>query len=135
MRRLRQLQEPPHRLRLRRRRPHLQLRQNNAAVKRRIRNKKKDGIPPKKVGLARAISKLGYCSRSRAAQLIAASRVRWNGAVRRDPETPVHLGKDRIEIDSQPVAKSSTIYLALNKPRGVVTTASDEKRRDTVYSF
>src|SRR5881628_2224136 len=82
MRRLRQLQEPPHRLRLRRRRPHLQLRQNNAAVKRRIRNKKKDGIPPKKVGLARAISKLGYCSRSRAAELIAAGRVKWNGAAR-----------------------------------------------------
>jgi len=104
-------------------------------VKTRIGNKKQDNQQLKKVGLARAISKLGYCSRSRAAELIAAGRVRWNGAVRRDPETPVHLGKDRIEIDGQPVARSSTIYLALNKPRGVVTTASDEKRRDTVYSF
>src|SRR2546426_231523 len=135
MRRLRQLQEPPHRLRLRRRRPHLQRRQNNAAVKRRIRNKKKDGIPPKKVGLARAISKLGYCSRSRAAELIAAGRVKWNGVVRRDPETPVHLGKDRIEIDGQLLAETAKIYLALNKPRGVVTTASDEKGRETVYGY
>ncbi len=89
----------------------------------------------KKVGLARALSKLGYCSRSRATELIAAGRVKWNGAVRRDPETPVHLGKDRIEIDSQPLADRSKIYLAMNKPRGVVTTAADEKGRETVYAY
>src|SRR5258708_7291179 len=116
-------------------RPHKRLRQNNAAVKRRIRNRRKDGSPLKKVGLARAISKLGYCSRSRAAQLIAGGRVKWNGTVRRDPETPVHVGKDRIEIDGQPLESSSKIYLALNKPRGVVTTASDEKDRETVYAY
>jgi 23S rRNA pseudouridine2605 synthase len=104
-------------------------------VKRRIGNKKDQAGSLKKVGLARAISKFGYCSRSRAAELIAAGRVKWNGAVRRDPETPVHLGKDRIEIDGQSVARRSKIYLALNKPRGVVTTAADEKARETVYSF
>ena len=98
-------------------------------------NKKTQGQSLKKVGLARAISKLGYCSRSRAAELIVAGRVKWNGTVRRDPETPVHLGKDRIEIDGQPVAQSSKVYLALNKPRGIVTTADDEKGRDTVYSL
>ena len=91
--------------------------------------------PLKKVGLARALSKLGYCSRSRAAELIAAGRVKWNGTVRRDPETPVHLGRDKIEIDGQPLAATSKIYLALNKPRGVVTTAADEKDRETVYAY
>jgi 23S rRNA pseudouridine2605 synthase len=104
-------------------------------VKRRTRNKTSERGPLKKAGLARAISKLGYCSRSRAAELIAAGRVKWNGAVRRDPETPVHLGKDHIEIDGQPLAESSKIYLALNKPRGVVTTAADEKNRETVYAY
>src|SRR5258708_34144576 len=98
-------------------------------------NKKARAGQLKQVGLARAISKLGHCSRSRAAELIAAGRVKWNGAVRRDPETPVHLGKDRIEIDSQPLADRSKIYLALNKPRGVVTTAADEKGRETVYAY
>jgi 23S rRNA pseudouridine2605 synthase len=87
------------------------------------------------VGLARALSKLGYCSRSRAAELIAGGRVKWNGMVRRDPETPVHLGKDRIEVDGQPLAESSKVYLALNKPRGVVTTAADEKDRETIYAY
>jgi len=104
-------------------------------MKRRRGNKKAQGGPPKKVGLARALSKLGYCSRSRAAELIAAGRVKWNGAVRHDPETPVHLGRDRIEIDGQPLMESSKIYLALNKPRGIVTTAADEKNRETVYAY
>ena len=88
-----------------------------------------------RVGLARALSKLGFCSRARAAQLIRARRVRVNGALRHDPEAPVRLGKDRIEIDGQPIASASKIYLVLNKPRGIVTTASDEKGRDTVYSL
>ena len=103
-------------------------------MKSKIKNKKAQDRPLKKVGLARALSKLGYCSRSRAAELIGAGRVKLNGTLRRDPETPVHLGKDRIEIDGQPLASSSKIYLALNKPRGVVTTASDEKGRETVYA-
>jgi len=86
------------------------------------------------VGLARAISKLGYCSRSRAAELIAAGRVKWNGAVRRDPETPVHLGKDRIEIDGQPVASSSKIYLAMNKPsRSRDDGVRRKKTRDSLF--
>ncbi len=40
------------------------------------------------VGLARVLSKLGYCSRSQAQQLIDAGRVQVNGAVKRDPEAP-----------------------------------------------
>jgi 23S rRNA pseudouridine2605 synthase len=58
-----------------------------------------------------------------------------NGMVRRDPETPVRLSKDRIEVDGQPIAAATKIYLALNKPRGIVTTASDERGRDTVYTL
>jgi len=104
-------------------------------VKRKTSNKKREAGPLKRVGLARALSKLGYCSRSRAAELIAAGQVKWNGAVRRDPQTPVHLGRDRIEIDGQPLAPSSKIYLALNKPRVVVTTTADEKSRETVYAY
>ena len=97
--------------------------------------KQNRGSKDKKVGLARALSKLGYCSRSQAAELVRAGRVKLNGAVRRDPETPTHSGKDHIEVDGVPLAASTKIYLALNKPRGVVTTASDEKGRETVYAY
>ena len=88
----------------------------------------------RRVGLARALSKLGYCSRTQAAELIHAGRVGLNGSVRRDPETPVRLEQDRIVVDGQAVDSQKKIYLMMNKQRGVVTTASDEKGRDTVYA-
>jgi 23S rRNA pseudouridine2605 synthase len=88
----------------------------------------------RKIGLARALSKLGHCSRSQAAELIRAGRVRLNGGVQRDPETPVRLERDRIVVDERAVEPPPKIYLMMNKPRGVVTTASDEKGRETVYT-
>jgi len=96
-------------------------------------------VPPsdasRRVGLARALSKLGYCSRSTAFELIRAGRVHLNGGIRRDPEAPVHIERDRIEVDGRELAAPSKVYLILNKPRGVVTTASDEKGRETVYAY
>jgi 23S rRNA pseudouridine2605 synthase len=89
----------------------------------------------RKVGLARALSKLGYCSRSQATELIRAGRVRLNGGVRRDPETPVRIDRDRITVDDGAIGAAKKIYLMVNKPRGLVTTASDEKGRETVYSI
>ncbi len=88
----------------------------------------------RKIGLARALSKLGYCSRSSAAELIRAGRVSLNGKIRRDPETPVS-GKDQIAVDGKLAEAREKIYLMMNKPRGVVTTASDEKGRATVYTI
>jgi 23S rRNA pseudouridine2605 synthase len=89
----------------------------------------------KHVGLARAISKLGYSSRSRAVEWIRAGKVRVNGNAVRNPEAPVRLGKDRVEVEGLAVSAAEKVYLMVNKPRGLVTTASDEKRRDTVYSL
>jgi 23S rRNA pseudouridine2605 synthase len=86
------------------------------------------------VGLARALSKLGYCSRSQAQQLIRAGRVQVNGTVKRNPEAAVYLERDRIEVDGGRVRPAGRIYLMLNKPHGLVTTAADEKGRPTVYS-
>ena len=86
------------------------------------------------VGLARALSKLGYCSRSQAQQVIRSGHVRVNGAVKRNPEAPVFLGRDRIEVSGALIHSAEKIYLMLNKPRGLITTASDEKGRPTIYA-
>jgi 23S rRNA pseudouridine2605 synthase len=56
-----------------------------------------------------------------------------NGNVRRDPETPVHLSQDRILVDGRAVEAQQKIYLVMNKPRGLVTSASDELGRETIY--
>jgi len=89
----------------------------------------------RQIGLARALSKLGYCSRSQASALIRAGRVTLNGSERRDPETPTRLERDQIKVDGQSVSSAQKLYFIMNKPRGLVTTASDEKGRDTIYSL
>jgi len=86
-----------------------------------------------RTGLARALSKSGYCSRSTACTLIRSGRVRLNGRVLRDPEKPVVLGQDSIEVDGHKLGPATKLYFVMNKPRGVVTTAEDEKGRGTVY--
>jgi 23S rRNA pseudouridine2605 synthase len=84
--------------------------------------------------LARALSKLGYCSRSAAVGLIHAGRATINGTVCRNPEKPVHLPEDLLSVDGKTIQSQARLYLMLNKPRGLVTSTSDEKGRDTVYS-
>jgi 23S rRNA pseudouridine2605 synthase len=58
-----------------------------------------------------------------------------NGALVTNAEAPVRLERDKIEVDGQAVRLAEKEYWMLNKPRGVVTTASDEKGRATVYDY
>ncbi len=89
----------------------------------------------RKVGLARALSKLGYCSRSRAFDLIGAGQVLVNGRVERNPERPTDLERDKMTIGAERVDAPKFICYLVNKPRGMVTTARDERGRETVYSL
>ncbi|HEX5340519.1 MAG TPA: pseudouridine synthase [Gammaproteobacteria bacterium] len=84
-------------------------------------------------GVARVLSKRGLCSRTQAAEWVRAGRVRVNGRLVSDPEHPVYAGRDHIEVDGADAQAGERVYLMLNKPRGVVTTARDERGRDTVY--
>ena len=82
--------------------------------------------------LQKLLSAAGVCSRRRAEEYITAGRVTVNGRSaslgdRADPD------RDEIALDGQPVVRSQTrTVLMLYKPRGVVTTLSDEKGRRTV---
>lgn len=78
------------------------------------------------------LSKRGLCSRTEAAEWIRAGRVRVDGRIVRDPEFPVVAGLQQVAVDGVDDAPARH-YIALNKPRGLVTTARDEQGRDTVY--
>jgi len=84
------------------------------------------------VGLARRLSKLGICSRSEATRRISEGRVFADRKLVTDPEFPT---QDHTEIlmDGVVVTRADSLYLMLNKPRGLITTASDEHARGTVY--
>lgn len=90
--------------------------------------------PATRTGLARAMSKLGFCSRSKATELIRMGKVTVNRTVRKNPEFPVILGQDIIIMDDVSINQAAHIYVMLNKPRGLVTSASDELGRETVFS-
>ena len=83
-------------------------------------------------GLARVLSKRGACSRTEAARWIAAGRVAVGGRIVRDPEHPT-AATAVIAVDGVLVRAAERVYVALNKPRGLVTTVVDERGRDTVY--
>ena len=82
--------------------------------------------------LQKLISAAGVCSRRRAEEYIQTGRVTVN-SVRAELGMKADLSKDRVEVDGVPLpASSGHTYLMLNKPRGYVTTLSDEKGRRTV---
>jgi 23S rRNA pseudouridine2605 synthase len=98
---------------------------------------KKPGVPKRNLprhGLARILSKMGLASRTQAADWVRDGRVSVNGRVVRDPEFPVSMDADKIAVDDRDVAGVERVHLMLNKPRGLLTTASDEQGRDTVYA-
>lgn len=85
-------------------------------------------------GLARVLSKLGVCSRSQAGQWIREGRVSLDGHVIRDPEWPVLIDRQQLAVDGRPVQRAACVYVAFNKPRGLVVSAADEQGRATVYT-
>lgn len=85
------------------------------------------------MSIARALSKLGAYSRSEGERLVVTGRVRVNGEIVRSIGTRVTPEADRIDVDGAPVVQATLVYLALNKPRGLVTTRVDPQGRATIY--
>ena len=87
----------------------------------------------KRATLPRALSKLGYCSRTQAEALISAGRVTVNGSTVTDPATWVDLERAQFAVDGIAISAEEKLYFMLNKPRGLVTTRDDPEGRPTVY--
>ena len=81
--------------------------------------------------LLKIIAAAGVCSRRKAEELINEGRVAVNGIVATIGDKASDL--DEITIDGKPLPKKSeNVYFMLNKPKGYVTTAADEKGRKNV---
>lgn len=89
-----------------------------------------------KIRIQKMIADSGYCSRRKAEELISRGRVKLNGH-------PVKLGdkcgyRDLITIDGERIympRKKNLLYIMMNKPRGYVTTVSDELDRRCVMDL
>lgn len=90
---------------------------------------------PERRTLDRLLSRLGLCSRTVAAELVRAGRVRVAGRVVRAPETWVEDDGRDVTLDGRAVRAARGMYLALHKPKGFLTSFGDPEGRRTVYDL
>ena len=85
--------------------------------------------------LQKVIAQSGYCSRRKAEELISMGKVKVNGELVTELGTKVNY-TDTIVVNGKTLnQKEEQIYYLLNKPRGVITSAKDEKGRKTVLDL
>lgn len=84
--------------------------------------------------LQKVIANSGYCSRRKAEELISAGKVIVNGQVVTELGTKVN-DKDEIMVNGNLIETLEKEYYLLNKPRGVLTTTSDDRNRKTVIDL
>ena len=91
-------------------------------------NEARDAFP---IRLNRYLAMCGIASRRKADELIAAGRVRINGNQVTTPGKAVNAG-ERVFVDGREAVYADPIYIAMNKPRGVVSAVSDERERTVI---
>jgi 23S rRNA pseudouridine2605 synthase len=87
------------------------------------------------VRLARFLARAGVASRRGAAELVASGRVAINGAAPRGPGDPVDPAADRVTLDGRPLAMAETVWIALHKPPGFVTSRCGTPRYPSIFTL
>jgi len=87
--------------------------------------------------LLKALAKAGVGPRRQLADAIRQGRVEVNGRVVEDFRFPLNVETDHLSIDKQPVdlKPKKAVYLLINKPKGIISTTSDERGRRTVLDI
>lgn len=84
--------------------------------------------------LQKVIAASGITSRRKAEELIVSGKVKVNGKIVTELGTKV-TSSDQIEVNNQIITKETKEYYLLNKPRGIITSTSDDKERRTVIDL
>lgn len=87
-----------------------------------------------KMVLNKYLAHAGVCSRREAVEIIERGAVRVNGTVVKEPGYVVNL-TDKVTYNNKPLVLEQFEYIVLNKPKGYVTTLSDERGRKTVLDL
>jgi pseudouridine synthase len=87
------------------------------------------------VRLQKFLAEAGVASRRACEEVILAGRVEVNGAAVRELGSKVDPDHDRVVVDGRAVRAKRKLYLAMNKPRGLVCSRQDEHGRPTVYEL
>jgi 23S rRNA pseudouridine2605 synthase len=87
------------------------------------------------VRLQKFLAEAGVASRRASEEFIAAGRVAVNGTVVSELGTKVDPQHDRVQVDGRPIKIKRKVYLALNKPRGLVCSRNDEQGRPTIFDL
>lgn len=81
------------------------------------------------------LARSGVASRRAAEEMIAQGRVKVNGRTVTEPGTKVRPASDQVRVDGKRVERTRTVWIALHKPAGYVTTRDDPEGRRTVYDL
>ena len=95
----------------------------------------KSKFPKGLVKLERALSKLGFASRTQTLKLLKENKILINGKVKSNPNFLVNPDKDLIQIDGRLIKKNATEVVLFHKPKGFVTTKSDNLGRRTIFDL